>query len=295
MGYALIADRYDLLVEFGADLEPAPGSRRELGDQRGRADLDVPHARGRHVAGRHAVHRRGRPRSSSSTSSTATTPPTRAQPRPTATTPTATASAPTTRCRSFDSYLDLDGGLENTRITSIEAPDAQTLVITTSEPIATLAQMYIPMLPQAHLGGDHVRAGRQPSLLESSRPIGTGPVPDARVRAARRSSCSRRNDDLLGRRAAHRRARVPVLRQRRGPGQRADQRGRRLPRQLPAHPRRHARWAQPNVTINVAAAAPTSPSSGFNSWAPDSAAVRGRGLRGLPERARRPAPWAIPG
>lgn len=73
----------------------------------------------------------------------------------------------------FDSYLDLDGGFDAMRIASVTAPDDLTLVITTTEPIATLAQMAIPMLPK-HVWQDITfLAAQDPITVEQS--IGTGP------------------------------------------------------------------------------------------------------------------------
>lgn len=73
----------------------------------------------------------------------------------------------------FDSYLDLDGGFDAMRITGVTAPDDQTLVITTSEPIATLAQMFIPMLPKHVWESITFLAAQDPVGVEQS--IGTGP------------------------------------------------------------------------------------------------------------------------
>jgi peptide/nickel transport system substrate-binding protein len=74
----------------------------------------------------------------------------------------------------FDNYLDLDGGIDSMRITSVSAPDDATLVITTSEPIATLAQMYIPMLPK-HVWQDITFADAALIPLTVEQSIGTGP------------------------------------------------------------------------------------------------------------------------
>jgi len=74
----------------------------------------------------------------------------------------------------FDSYLDLDGGLENSRITSIEAPDDSTLVITTSAPIATLAQIFIPILPK-HIWQAITFEDASVSPLSVEQSVGTGP------------------------------------------------------------------------------------------------------------------------
>ena len=74
----------------------------------------------------------------------------------------------------FDSYLDLDGGLENSRITSIEAPDDATLVITTSAPLATLEQIFIPILPK-HIWQDITFEDAAISPLSVEQSVGTGP------------------------------------------------------------------------------------------------------------------------
>jgi peptide/nickel transport system substrate-binding protein len=74
----------------------------------------------------------------------------------------------------FDSYLDLDGGFDAMRITGVSAPDDATLVITTSEPIATLAQMFIPMLPK-HVWETITFADAQVNPLSIEQSIGTGP------------------------------------------------------------------------------------------------------------------------
>jgi peptide/nickel transport system substrate-binding protein len=74
----------------------------------------------------------------------------------------------------FDSYLDLDGGFDAMRITSVTAPDDATLVITSSEPLATLGAMYIPMLPK-HVWQDITFEDAQTDPLSVDRAIGTGP------------------------------------------------------------------------------------------------------------------------
>jgi peptide/nickel transport system substrate-binding protein len=74
----------------------------------------------------------------------------------------------------FDSYLDLDAGLDASRIMSIDAPDDLTLVITTTEPVITLSQMYIPVTSK-HVweGLTFEQAAVENLALEQV--VGTGP------------------------------------------------------------------------------------------------------------------------
>ncbi len=74
----------------------------------------------------------------------------------------------------FDSYLDLDAGFANTRIKSITAPDDSTVVITTSEPMATLANLQFPILPK-HIWQDITFADASVIPLTPDQAIGTGP------------------------------------------------------------------------------------------------------------------------
>ena len=74
----------------------------------------------------------------------------------------------------FDSYLDLDSGFESTRIRSIAAPDDSTLVITTSEPMATLANFQFPILPK-HIWQNITFADASVNALTPEQAIGTGP------------------------------------------------------------------------------------------------------------------------
>ena len=74
----------------------------------------------------------------------------------------------------FDSYLDLDAGFANTRIKSIEAPDDATLIIRTSEPMATLANFQFPILPK-HIWEGITFADASLNALTPAQAIGTGP------------------------------------------------------------------------------------------------------------------------
>lgn len=74
----------------------------------------------------------------------------------------------------FDSYLDLDGGFDATRIVAIEAPDERTLVIRTSEPMATLANLQFPILPK-HVWEGITFADASVLPLTPEQAIGTGP------------------------------------------------------------------------------------------------------------------------
>ncbi len=72
----------------------------------------------------------------------------------------------------FDNYLDLSAGFENTRITSIEATDPSTVVIKTTSPLVVLNQMYIPIVPK-HIWEKVTYADAQNFL--NKNPIGSGP------------------------------------------------------------------------------------------------------------------------
>lgn len=74
----------------------------------------------------------------------------------------------------FDGYLDLDAGLSETRLVSVEAPDELTLVIRTSEPIATLEQMYVPILPK-HVWQDITFEQAAAENISVEQVVGTGP------------------------------------------------------------------------------------------------------------------------
>lgn len=169
--YTLYTDQYDLLVEFGPELEPAPGLAEswEVSDDGLTWTWHI------------------RPGVTWSDGQPFTAEDARFQIQyiidshdPAYTGPQAPDGNDTDGDGSadnplslFDSYLDLDGGFDAMRIQSVTAPDDLTLVITTSEPIATLAQMFIPMLPK-HVWQDITfLAAQDPLGVEQS--IGTGP------------------------------------------------------------------------------------------------------------------------
>ncbi len=72
----------------------------------------------------------------------------------------------------FDNYLDLADGYANTRISSVAATDASTVVIKTTAPLIVLGQMYIPILPE-HIWGSMTFA--QAYKTTNDNPIGSGP------------------------------------------------------------------------------------------------------------------------
>ncbi len=75
----------------------------------------------------------------------------------------------------FDPYLDLDGGIESTRITSIEAPDDMTVVVRTSEPIPNMmTNLQFPVLPK-HIWEGITFADASVIGLTPEQAIGTGP------------------------------------------------------------------------------------------------------------------------
>ncbi|MBX3029429.1 MAG: ABC transporter substrate-binding protein [Chloroflexi bacterium] len=74
----------------------------------------------------------------------------------------------------FGGALDLDGGIDAMRITAIEAPDPRTLIIRTSEPVATLTQIYIPILAK-HIWQDITFEAASVEALSIEQSVGTGP------------------------------------------------------------------------------------------------------------------------
>lgn len=179
MDYTLYADMYDLLVEFGPNLEPAPGLAQSWDvspdgltytyhirqgvtwndgvpftaeDVRFQLqyifDSQNPLYTGPQAPdGNDLLDGDGEPN------------------------PDGEADNPLTL---FDSYLDLDGGLENTRITGIEAPDDVTLVIRTSAPLITLTQMFIPVTPK-HIWQDIPFVQAASDNITPEQAVGTGP------------------------------------------------------------------------------------------------------------------------
>ncbi len=171
MGYGLIADRYDLLVGFGEDLSPAPGLAE-------RWDISEDGLTWTYHIRQGATWQDGQPVSADDVAFTLNYIIDSHRPDYVG------ASAPEGNDTDgdgeadnplslFDSYLDLDAGVEEMRISSVEATDPNTVVITTSAPIATLGQMFIPMLPR-HIWQDITFAGAS-GPIELDQAIGSGP------------------------------------------------------------------------------------------------------------------------
>lgn len=171
IGYALFSDRYDLLIEFGPELEPVPGlaetwavsedgltwtyTMREGVTWQDGEPFTAEDARFtlQYILDSHDPDYRG-PLAPDGNSTKKGTP-----------------RNPVTL---FDSYLDLADGLEDSAIVSVESPDERTLAITTSEPLITLGAMYIPVLPKHVWKGitfEQAATGR----IELEQAIGTGP------------------------------------------------------------------------------------------------------------------------
>ena len=97
---------------------------------------------------------------------------------------------PTIRCRCSTPISTWTAASRTAGSRRSRRPTTRTLVITTSEPIVTLSQMYIPMLPKHIWEDDHVRGrGRRDPVhraVDRHRP-----VQDGRVRTRSRRSCSR--------------------------------------------------------------------------------------------------------
>lgn len=171
MAYSLIADRYDLLIEFGEDLSPAPGLAESWETSEDGLTWTY------HIR-QNASWQDGEPVTAEDAAFTLNY--IIDSHRPDYTGPAApsgndadddgVADFPLSL---FDNYIDLDAGVENTRIESVEATDPYTLVITTREPIITLSQIFIPMLPR-HIWEQKTfqQANQRVELPEA---IGSGP------------------------------------------------------------------------------------------------------------------------
>ncbi|MCY7419550.1 MAG: peptide ABC transporter substrate-binding protein [Chloroflexi bacterium] len=170
--YALFTDQYDLLVEFGPNLEPAPGLAQSWDVSadgltwtwRMRPDVtwsdgqpftaEDPRFMFQYILDSHDPSYVG-PQAPDGNDVNGD----------------GEADNPLSL---FDSYLDLDGGFDATRITSITAADDMTLQITTSEPVATLNQINIPILPK-HVWQDVTFADASLSAMSIDQAVGTGP------------------------------------------------------------------------------------------------------------------------
>ena len=176
MGYALLADRYDLLVTFGPDLTPAPGLAESWETSPDGLTWTYHIREG-------ATWHDGVPVTaedvrftlqyiidSHDPAYTGPAAPDGNDVRGPGGEPNGAADFPLSL---FDNYLDLDAGIEAMRIESIEAPDERTVVITTREPIITLAQMFIPMLPKHVWENITFEEASGPIGIEQA--IGSGP------------------------------------------------------------------------------------------------------------------------
>jgi peptide/nickel transport system substrate-binding protein len=146
MDYVLMADVYDLLISFGTDLSPQPGLAESW-------DTSLDGLTWTYKIRSGATWHDGQPVTAEDVAYTFNY--IRNSQDPAYTGPEApdgndtdgdgSADNPLT---SFDNALDLVNGLENSRILSIEAPDATTVVIKTSEPLVVMSQIFIPILPK---------------------------------------------------------------------------------------------------------------------------------------------------
>jgi peptide/nickel transport system substrate-binding protein len=146
MDYLMIADVYDLLIEFGTDLSPQPGLAESW-------DASPDGLTWTYKIRSGATWHDGQPVTAEDVAYTFNY--IRNSQDPAYTGPEAPdgndtdgdgeADNPLTL---FDNALDLSNGLDATRISSIEATDDTTVVIKTSEPLVVMSQIYIPILPR---------------------------------------------------------------------------------------------------------------------------------------------------
>jgi peptide/nickel transport system substrate-binding protein len=154
--YRLITDVYDLLIEFGPDLKPAAGLA-ETWETSTDGLTWTYHIRddamwhdGQPVTAEDVVFTFEYIRNSQNPAYKGPAAPdgndlSGAEEEGAPPEPDGSADNPITL---FDNALDLDAGFEETRITSITAPDPQTVVIVTTEPLIIMSQIYIPILPK---------------------------------------------------------------------------------------------------------------------------------------------------
>lgn len=171
IGYALFSDRYDLLIEFGDQLEPVPGLAESW-------EVSEDGLTWTYTMRDGVLWQDGKPFTAEDARFTlqyildSHDPSYKGPQAPDGN--TNKKGNPKNPVSLFDSYLDLADGLEESAIVSIEAPDDKTLVITTSEPLITLGSMYIPILPKHIWKGitfEQAATGR----VELDQAIGTGP------------------------------------------------------------------------------------------------------------------------
>ena len=169
--YSLMAVTYDLLIEFGPELQPAPGLATSWDVTDGGPPGHTTSAKGwsGRTASRSPLRTRGSPSSTSGTVTIRRTRARRARWKRYGRRRRGGPSADAVR-----QYIDLDNGIAKSHIKSIETPDANTLVIKTSAPIITLSQMYIPILAK-HIWNNITFADASKKALGPDQAIGTGP------------------------------------------------------------------------------------------------------------------------
>ena len=142
----MMPDIYDLLIEFGPNLEPAPGLAEKWETSADGLTWTYHIRQG-------ATWQDGQPLTASDVAFTFNY--IRDSHNPAYTGPLAPDGNDTDGDGSadnplslYDNYLDLADGYENTRITSVEATDPNTLVIKTTAPLPILSQPFIPIVPE---------------------------------------------------------------------------------------------------------------------------------------------------
>ena len=168
--WLMMPDVYDLLIEFGPNLEPAPGLAEKWETSADGLTWTYHIRQG-------ATWQDGQPVTASDVAFTFNY--IRDSHNPAYTGPLAPDGNDTDGDGSadnplslYDNYLDLADGYENTRITSIEATDANTVVIKTTAPLPILGQPFIPIVPE-HIWNQVTFKDAQDFL--NPNPIGSGP------------------------------------------------------------------------------------------------------------------------
>jgi peptide/nickel transport system substrate-binding protein len=169
--YRLLTDVYDLLVEFGPDLEPAPGLAESWETSPDGLEWTFHIREG-------ATWQDEEPVTADDVAFTieyilnSQNPDYRgpAAPQGNDEDGNGRADNPLTL---YNIYLGLDEGYENTPIESISAPDANTVVIELSEPLIIIQSMWIPIVPE-HVWSE-IPYSVSSSEVAVEQPIGSGP------------------------------------------------------------------------------------------------------------------------
>ncbi len=168
--WLMFADVYDLLVEFGPNLEPVPGIAESWEASPDGLTWTFHIRQG-------ATWQDGQPITANDVAFTLNF--IRSSEDPNYTGPWAPNGNDTNGdgdpdhpLSLFDNYLDLADGYANTRISSVTAPDPSTVVINTTAPLIVLGQMYIPILPE-HIWGN--MTFQEAYKTTNDNPIGSGP------------------------------------------------------------------------------------------------------------------------